>query len=274
MMNGSRTRCASVILLGLVGAGSSAQPLVFEVDPARSTVEISIQLVTAVGSPTDTDSSPVTGLMYLALDSFGATSSSVLYDLQLQLSETLDYNWSFGFAGSADATLTDGGLFDAAGGSPKGPVPVSSGVFSVPDVPIQATGIAVTNYNILIVGSDSVTQDLSAQEPIPTAIGGTLTNLGPTMEVSSTVTYTDTVVVVEGVASAVITASATIVGVAQILDCPADIAAPSGTLNFFDISAFIALYNAQDPGADFTADGQLNFFDISAFIGLFNAGCP
>jgi len=55
----------------------------------------------------------------------------------------------------------------------------------------------------------------------------------------------------------------------------ADIAAPFGALNFFDISAFITLFNSGDPAADIAAPfGSLNFFDISAYITLFNAGCP
>ncbi len=55
----------------------------------------------------------------------------------------------------------------------------------------------------------------------------------------------------------------------------ADLAEPFGVLNFFDISAYIGLYNAGDPAADVAAPfGTLNFFDISAYIGLFNAGCP
>ncbi|MEM9372917.1 MAG: GC-type dockerin domain-anchored protein [Planctomycetota bacterium] len=63
--------------------------------------------------------------------------------------------------------------------------------------------------------------------------------------------------------------------------CPADLfppAAPDGVLNFFDISQYIAYYNAQDPRADVfpdaQGDGVFNFFDISAFIGSYNAGCP
>ncbi len=51
-----------------------------------------------------------------------------------------------------------------------------------------------------------------------------------------------------------------------------------GLLNFFDISTFIALFNAQDPRADFfpvaAGDGLFNFFDLSTFIAEFNAGCP
>jgi hypothetical protein len=48
----------------------------------------------------------------------------------------------------------------------------------------------------------------------------------------------------------------------------------NGLLNFFDVSAFIAAYNAADPAADLAAPfGTFNFFDISAFIALYNAGC-
>ena len=47
-----------------------------------------------------------------------------------------------------------------------------------------------------------------------------------------------------------------------------------GVLDFFDVSAFISAFNAQDPGADLTGDGSFDFFDVSSFIGLYGAGCP
>ena len=48
-----------------------------------------------------------------------------------------------------------------------------------------------------------------------------------------------------------------------------------GFVNFFDISNFIAAFNAQNPAADIAAPfGVWNFFDISAFIAAYNAGCP
>jgi len=55
--------------------------------------------------------------------------------------------------------------------------------------------------------------------------------------------------------------------------CPADFNA-DGTLNFFDVSAFLTAFNTADPAADLTNDGALNFFDISAFLTAFNQGCP
>ncbi len=47
-----------------------------------------------------------------------------------------------------------------------------------------------------------------------------------------------------------------------------------GTLDFFDVSAFLTAFNNGDLAADFTNDGTLDFFDISAFLGAFSAGCP
>lgn len=56
--------------------------------------------------------------------------------------------------------------------------------------------------------------------------------------------------------------------------CNADLAPPFGTLNFFDVSAFLGLYNAQDPAADLAPPfGQWNFFDVSEFLAGYNAGC-
>lgn len=55
----------------------------------------------------------------------------------------------------------------------------------------------------------------------------------------------------------------------------ADLAGPFGALNFFDVTAFIGLFNAQSDAADLAAPfGSWNFFDVSAFLSLYNAGCP
>lgn len=55
--------------------------------------------------------------------------------------------------------------------------------------------------------------------------------------------------------------------------CPADLTG-DGVLNFFDVSAFLSAFGAQDPIADFTGDGAFNFFDVSAFLTAFGDGCP
>lgn len=45
-----------------------------------------------------------------------------------------------------------------------------------------------------------------------------------------------------------------------------------GELDFFDVSAFLTAFNAQEPAADFNNDGQFNFFDVSSFLSSFNEG--
>jgi V8-like Glu-specific endopeptidase len=55
--------------------------------------------------------------------------------------------------------------------------------------------------------------------------------------------------------------------------CSADLTG-DGELNFFDVSAFLNAFSAQDSAADFTGDGLFNFFDVSAFLSAFSAGCP
>jgi hypothetical protein len=48
----------------------------------------------------------------------------------------------------------------------------------------------------------------------------------------------------------------------------------SGSLDFFDVSAFLSAFNTQDSGADFNGDGMFDFFDVSPFLSMYNAGCP
>ena len=55
--------------------------------------------------------------------------------------------------------------------------------------------------------------------------------------------------------------------------CVADLTG-DGSLDFFDVSAFLTGFSLQDPVADFTGDGFFNFFDVSAFLQAFSAGCP
>lgn len=55
--------------------------------------------------------------------------------------------------------------------------------------------------------------------------------------------------------------------------CQADLTG-DGSLDFFDISAFLIAYGEQDPIADFSDDGNFDFFDVSAFLQAFSDGCP
>jgi len=54
----------------------------------------------------------------------------------------------------------------------------------------------------------------------------------------------------------------------------ADLVAPFGTLNFFDVSSFLVRFGDQDDAADMNNDGAFNFLDVSEFLGVYGAGCP
>jgi hypothetical protein len=77
-------------------------------------------------------------------------------------------------------------------------------------------------------------------------------------------------------------APAGVAGFATYLNTPcrpgcaaADIAEPFGALNFFDLAAYLDLFNTQDPDADLAGPfGVFNFFDLSAYLDSYNAGCP
>lgn len=58
-----------------------------------------------------------------------------------------------------------------------------------------------------------------------------------------------------------------------VITCGADLAAPFGTLDFFDVSAFLANFTSHDPSVDFDGNGSFDFFDVSAFLSLYSAEC-
>ncbi len=62
-------------------------------------------------------------------------------------------------------------------------------------------------------------------------------------------------------------------GITEISACRPDYTG-DGELDFFDISAFLTLFSAEDPLADYNGDNEFDFFDISSFLMDLNAGCP
>lgn len=55
--------------------------------------------------------------------------------------------------------------------------------------------------------------------------------------------------------------------------CPPDLTG-DGTLDFFDVSQFLAMFSAHHPAADLTGDGSFDFFDVASYLNAFAAGCP
>ncbi len=70
-------------------------------------------------------------------------------------------------------------------------------------------------------------------------------------------------------------ATATITIIYNDISCPADFAAPFGTLDFSDVLAFLVAFSTSSPQADLALPiGVFDFSDVIAYLGAFAAGCP
>ena len=106
-----------------------AAPSSLAVDPALSSInmEITLEIGTQV---TDSDTSSLSGFIEIDLDDPGAPAVITLHDMSIEMDEALSFHWSFGFLGSADASMDDtdgsgaGSLFLDPGTPPiSAPVP-------------------------------------------------------------------------------------------------------------------------------------------------------
>ena len=265
------------VIFAAATTNSLGSPIDLTIDPARSSLDMSIEIDVTLASDTDSESSTLSGNMEIELDDAGNPTSIILHDLVMVIDQTMNYNWSFGFLGSADASLTNGHVSYATPGLPTGPVPVASNSFSFPEIFVDLRGRLSTNYTILLVGSGSDLTNLADQGSFASPFAGDFTIVDETITVSTTLPINVTLPLFDtnGAQIGTVTTSgtATIVAAGTVPTCPADLNS-DGDLNFFDVSAFLSAFAAMDSAADFNGDGMYNFFDVSAFLALFAAGCP
>jgi len=58
-------------------------------------------------------------------------------------------------------------------------------------------------------------------------------------------------------------------------DCTVAAFLDDGVFNIYDLFVYLTMYNSNDPGADLAEPfGTLNFFDMAAFMTMFHFGCP
>jgi len=266
--------------ISLASAPLLAAPSALAVDPAQSSInmEITLDIGTQV---VDSDSSPLSGYIEIDLDNLGAPGVITLHDLSIEIDEALNFNWSFGFLGSASASMEDtdgtgaGSLFLDPGTAPIS-APVAAGVFTIPQVPTRLEGLVSATYSILFVGDDSVVVDLSTLEPAFSDMPGTVVVVGDQVTVTTSIIFSGEQPLVDDtgaeLGTIIFSGDATVVATGTYNSCEADITG-DGSLDVFDVFAFLDLFNAGDPGADFTGDGSLDVFDVFAFLDAFNAGC-
>lgn len=272
-----RTHTTAVAALGTLVSIAGAMPIDVELDPALSSIDLSIEVDVGVATDTDTDSSPLSGYLRVELDDYGNPSAITLHDLGIMIDNDLAFDWSFGFFGSADATLGGGAVTWGFTDNIVGPVPVSDGDFVLPDVPVALQGTMVVSYDIFLVGAGSETLDLADQGDFLSTIEGSVSVVDGTVSVMSTLPLDATTPLMDDqgnqLGTLTVSGTATIVASGSAPSCPADLTG-DGVVDFFDVSAFLGAYSAMDPAADFDGNGVIDFFDVAVFISAFSAGCP
>ncbi len=271
------TATIATALAGLA-ALASAQPATLTVDPAQSSIFVTATAMTSVGNDTDTATSAVSGSIEIVLDDYGSPTAITLNDFTFALESNPTLNFSFGFFGSATATLTDAVAVYATPGLPLGPTPLVSSEFDFPAVSTIITGTTNYSYNILFVGNDTGSQNLADLGANDAPFNGSVSvsdgiiTLVATLDIAGTQNIIPDLVDVELLGTATIVAT----GPAPAGGCnAADFSAPFGQLTFADISAFLGAFSGQDPAADLAAPaGAFTFADVSAFLTAFAAGCP
>jgi len=128
----------AIVVSAFSGASAFGLPFEVPVDPTQSTLTFELCLAGECGS----DSSSVTGMFIIELDSVDFPAQITLYDFQGELAETLNVHLDFGWiGGDLYATLTDGAVLYANPGTPFGPVPVDGGgAFLFAGTPTNAEG--------------------------------------------------------------------------------------------------------------------------------------
>ncbi len=263
--------------IGVLAVSAGAMPIDMTIDQSQSSIDLSITIDVSLASDTDTDSSSLSGDLRVEFDDYGAPTMVTLHDLNVMIADDLMFNWSFGFFGSADASLIGGAVTWGSTDNIVGPVPVTDGDFVLPDVPVALQGTMFVNYDIFLAGTGSETLNLADQGDFASTIEGSVVVNGDVLTLTSTLPLDATTPLMDDMGNQlgtlIVSGTATIVATGNAPSCPADLNG-DGVLNFFDVSTFLNAYNAMDPIADFDNNGVFNFFDVSGFLNAFNAGCP
>ncbi|MBO6513266.1 MAG: hypothetical protein JJ974_04800 [Phycisphaerales bacterium] len=95
----------------------------------------------------------------------------------------------------------------------------------------------------------------------------------PGFEGTDSFTYRS-MTMIDGVGQAIYSDVATVVIHVLGQDCGIADFNGDGALDFFDISAFLVAFSAQDPASDINGDSMFDFFDVSAYLVEYTNGCP
>jgi hypothetical protein len=252
-----------------------AQPVTLPLDAAGSTVQIELCLNTPLGAPCDTDTSPLSGGLEVILNDFEQPTQITLVRYSFTATETLNYQFGFGFAGSVTGSAQGVTLRSPESTGPiAAAVDQTTGAFTFDNVPGEGAGsIAVTTSGLIAGFVPAQSVDLATLVVQPFQATGTVTIENDEIVVTFLVPFVGTAdlgggitVDVDGLASGVARAPVPVL-------CPADVNR-DGQVSPTDFSAWVAAFNTQAPACDQNGDNICTPTDFSAWVANFNAGCP
>ncbi|MEO1534132.1 MAG: GC-type dockerin domain-anchored protein [Planctomycetota bacterium] len=264
----------ALVFSGLAGGAISAQPIALTVDPAQSSLALTIEVQTTLASASDDDSSPIVGDLMIELTPTTGLTAIDLIDYSLAAQDTLNFGFNFGLLGSLSADGTGLGIRQPAGAPPASGTVDAADMFSIVGVPSEGVGVIdVTGSGVVggLVGAQTIAlTDLGASS---VDASGTITVVGDQVTLSGSVPVSFSEEVQPGV-TVVVTGTATVVATGTIPDdpCPADTNG-DGALDPADFNAWVIAFNTQAPECDQNGDGLCNPADFNSWVINFNAGC-
>ena len=263
------------MLLAALAPAAQAQEAALTVDPIQSEVSLTATLQILAGSRTDSDASPIAGVIRIELDSYASPTAITVNSFELLTLESIEFLFNYSFLGSITATLPMLAVSSPLGALPATGTVLPDGSFTVENVPAEAAGI-VTIGGTGIVGAPftGTTVDLATLEQTPVTITGSVNIQSGTITLNSILPLDGTAT--DPTTGTVITLAgqSTLVAAGDVPepDCPADTNG-DGVLSPADFSAWIAAFNTLSPACDQNTDTLCTPADFSAWIANFNAGC-
>ncbi len=257
------------VVLAAATALTSASPVVLQIDPTASHIDVT--LCATVGTTAcDTDGSSVGGTVTLAPDCLTAPTVVSIHDFNFQLLESIDLTLDFGFlVGRLDTVATGVELSYALPGTPRPAVPLAGGAFVDPQVPADLAdtltyaatgGIPPFDLCTLLLASGAPCSDvidLSTVVLDPIDLTGTLAVSGREITVTIDVD-------VSGLLDPTNPSLGTLSMVGTVV--------ARGTVPLPDIATFVAVLTGAitDPGvvceSDINEDGRTDGLDVAAYL--------
>ncbi len=257
-----------------------AEDFVIPIDQSQSSIMITLTLQ----GQSATDSSPVVGSFTGELRSVNSPTEMFISDFNVQLTETLTLNISFGFLGAFNSTVTGFQMTAAQPGTDIGPVQIVSDAFTFNGVPTNffgglnytATGLVCTALQSSMLPCVD-TQDLSADNPRTfDMLNGTITSASRVVTIVSMIDQTTPLDPLNP-ALGTVRVRGTIRGSALIpTPCLGD-ANGDGVVGLADLAVVIANWTnvgaPRIPG-DLDEDGEVALGDIAQIIQAWDTVCP